>query len=72
MTIDQITEEDITLTEKILNCGTNKTKYKRDIIMLFKKYIDSTSHICTSCSMELAMVWEKYKYHYKKFKDERG
>lgn len=65
--ITQMTQDDINLTLIISNCGSNKTKHKNDIILLFKKYIDSTLHICTSCSLEIIMVWKKYLIYYNKY-----
>ena len=65
--ITEMTQEDITMTNAILICGTNKTKYKKDIIYLFKKYIDTSVHICTSCSLEIVMLWKKYLIYYNKF-----
>lgn len=65
--ISYMSREDIDLTESIKHCGTNKSKYKNDIIYLFKKYIDSTLHICSSCSMEIMMLFTKYIIYYDRY-----
>lgn len=67
LVIKHIEPTDLALTLKIENCGTNKTAHKKDIIYLFKKYIDGGTYLCTSCSTEIMMAWNKYLYHYKKY-----
>lgn len=70
--ITQMSQEDMDLTEKIMTCGTNKTPYKKDIIYLFKKYVNSSVHICDSCSSEVATAFIKYTYHYENYKNDEG
>ena len=64
----KITEEDIALTKLIDKAGTNKTKHKNDIIYLYKKYVDSTTPLCKTCSMEIALAYIRYKQYYEIYK----
>lgn len=61
-----VSDEDDILTDTIRHCGGNKTKYKLDIIRLFKTYIDPSACVCTSCSSEIIMAWKKYLTYYDK------
>lgn len=59
-----ITEEDEEKIKAINNSGTNKTKYKKDLIHLFHKYIRPDIYICGSCGKELYNAWKLFIYHY--------
>lgn len=64
-----VSDEDELLTETIKHCGGNKTKYKLDIIRLFKTYIDPSAFVCRTCSSEIIMAWKKYLTYYDKNND---
>lgn len=62
--ITHIDDNDITLTYLIDNCGTNKTKYRDEIIYLFRKYIDPSMYFCNGCGTEMGKNYQKYKKYF--------
>jgi hypothetical protein len=59
-----IKKEDYQKIEDVYFCGTNKGKYRNEILYLFSTYIDNKSNICLSCKIELLTVFKKFQFYF--------
>lgn len=62
----EVSEEDHLLTKEIINSGSDKSKYRLDIVRLYQSYVCPTVNICSSCGSEIINAWRNYLDAYNK------
>lgn len=68
--IESMEHDDVMRSIMVKKCGSSLPN--AEVIFLYRKYINPGEYICSSCPIEIVLLWRKYEIYFDKYMDKIG